>query len=224
MFWPGLVVIGLAGVVRIIAARYYLVSIDGWSIPVWISGVVLLLGGWRMFVWALPAIAFLLFMVPLPYTIENMLALPLQSTSAKISCFVLQCCQQPAIQEGNTIAIGEHVLEIARACSGMRIFVGVAAMCYAIMTLFRRPFWLNCLLVASILPIALVANSARIVATGLMYQFGLDKAAQQLTHDFAGWVMTPFAALLFGIFLLYLDRVFVAYRPIDAASLTNASI
>jgi hypothetical protein len=66
LFWPGLLVIGLAGIARFIAARYFLVSVDGWSIPIWISGVVMLLGGWRMFVWALPAIAFLMFMVPLP--------------------------------------------------------------------------------------------------------------------------------------------------------------
>jgi exosortase/archaeosortase family protein len=72
------------------------------------------------------------------------------------------------------------------------------------------------------LPIALVANSARIVATGLMYQFGFGESAQQFFHDFAGWV-DPLRHCS-GIFLLYLDRLFVTYQPVDPAGMTKAMI
>ncbi len=97
LYLPGVFLIVAAGVMRVIAARYYLFPIDGYSIPIWFAGCVMLLAGWRVFVWALPGLAFLVFMIPLPYGLETALALPLQTISTEVSCFVLQCFLQPAI-------------------------------------------------------------------------------------------------------------------------------
>jgi exosortase len=209
---------------RIVAARYFLFSLDGWSIPVWVAGLVLLVGGWRLLAWSLPGIVFLLFMVPIPYTLESVLARPLQAISTTVSTFVLQCLQQPAIAVGNTILLGSETLEVARACSGMRIFVGVAALAYVFLVLFPRPWTTRILLAAAVLPIALIANSGRIVLTGLLYQNGYSEMARGLSHDLAGWVMIPTAIVLFGLVLMYLDRLFVAMQTIDSRSLARASL
>lgn len=224
LYWPGLILIGLAGVMRVVAAKYFMFSLDGWSIPVWLGGLVLLLGGWRFFLWASPAVVFLFFMVPIPYRFENLLALPLQSISTKISVFGLQSLMQPAIAMGNTILLGEETLEVARACSGMRIFVGVAALAFVFLTLFPRPLVIKILLAVAILPIALLANSGRIILTGLLYQIGYSDLARHLTHDFAGWVMIPAAVVLFGLALWFLDRLYVAHETIDAKSLTQSAM
>ena len=34
-------------------------SLDGWTIPLWLAGVVMLFGGWKLLKWSGPAIAFL---------------------------------------------------------------------------------------------------------------------------------------------------------------------
>jgi len=204
----GAVLILLSGVMRWLSSFYYVETLDGWSIPVWVGGVVWMMCGWRIFRWAAPAIIFLVFMVPLPYRLENLLAGPLQAASTKISCFVLQCLHQPALNEGNTILLGEHRLEVARACSGLRIFLGIFAMAYALIVIFPRSWFVKCVMIFGALPIALLANSARIITTGILYQSGLRESMGPLIHDVSGWLMIPVAAAIYLLFLFYIDRLF----------------
>ena len=60
-------------------------------------------GGWPLLKRVWPAIAFLVFMLPLPDTINNWIALPLQLIAASGSSFLLQLSGLWAIQEGNVI-------------------------------------------------------------------------------------------------------------------------
>jgi exosortase len=187
------------------SAHYYLEAIDGWSILLWVAGVVWLLGGWRMMWWSLPSIVFLWFMVPLPFRVERWLSLPLQGVATKLSCWVLQALGQPALGEGHMIFLGNNPpLEVERACSGLRIFMGILALAFAYVIVMRRAWWQKALLLASVVPIALVANSSRIVATGLLYQYASGETARKFSHDAAGWVMILFAAGLFALVLWYL--------------------
>ncbi len=217
----GLILLAVAGVMRYIAARYYLETVDGWSIPFWIAGSVLLVWGSSILKWALPSIVFLFFMVPLPYRLESILAYPMQRVSTVASTFALQSLMIPATSEGNTIIVGNEKLEVARACSGLRILVGMSALAFGVLVLFPRPWVTKVLILLSILPVSLLANSARIVVTGLLYQVGWGEAAKRLSHDMAGWFMIPLAAFLFAMILWYLDRLFTESRSIDSARLVK---
>lgn len=215
----GLSLLAIAGLMRIVAARYYLEAVDGWSIPFWIAGSVSLLWGHSILKWALPSIIFLFFMIPLPYRLESILAAPMQRVSTQISTFALQSLMIPATSEGNTIIVGSEKLEVARACSGLRILVGMSALAFAVLVLFPRPWVTKLMLVLAILPVSLLSNSIRILATGLLYQAGWGDAAKRLSHDLAGWFMIPLAALLFALILWYLDRLFTETTAIDSARL-----
>ncbi len=217
----GLTLMLAAGAMRVVATRYYLEPVDGWSIPLWSAGVVALFWGGRTLWWATPPLAFLLFMVPLPYSVEHWMAEPLQAISTKISTVVLQLLLFPAISQGNTIIIGQETLEVARACSGLRIFMGIAAMAFAFLLLCPRPWLTRIVILMAILPIALLANSTRIVVTGILYQVGWSEAAKDLSHDMAGWFMIPLALALFGVTLVYLDKLFYETEAVDAASLVR---
>src|SRR4029434_1076694 len=101
-----------------------------------------------LLVWCLPSIGFLWFMVPLPFGWETMASLPLQKIATKLSCYALQLLGQPAFAEGNVILLGEHQLEVAQACSGLRLFISVLAVAYGYVAPLRRgwrggrrPFW-----------------------------------------------------------------------------------
>jgi len=213
--WPGLVLIGLAFAMRLVAARYWLEQVDGWSILVWIAGVVWLFGGFHLLWWSLPSIAFLWFMIPWPYRVERWLSLPLQRIATNLSCWVLQVFGQPALAEGNTILLGEHQLEIEQACSGLRIFVGIIALAFAYVILARRSWWENVLVFLSVVPIALTANVTRIVVTGLLYQYASGEAAKKFSHDVSGWVMILLAAGLFAFVLWYLNKLLPEVESID---------
>jgi len=219
--WAGLILVGLSIAVRMIGARLYIDAIEGWSIMLWVAGVIWLLGGWRMAIWSTPSVAFLWFMVPLPFSAERWASLPLQRVATKMSCWALVSLGQPALAEGNTILIGDFRLEVEQACSGLRIFVGVVALAFAYLIIVRRAWWEKALLLVSVIPIALIANSTRIVVTALLNQYVSGEAAQKFTHDVAGWVMIPYAAGLFALVLWYLGKLMREGELVDVGEIVR---
>lgn len=208
---PSLLGAGLllvAAAMRIAASFYFLGPLDGWTIPIWIAGIVWLVFGWRCLRWSLPAIVFLWFMVPIPFSAESWLSVPLQRIATKLSTECLVMLGQPAISEGNTIWLGDNQLGVEEACSGLRILVGIYALAFAFVLFSRWNWWQKALALAAALPIAIVANVTRVVVTGLLYQFSSGEAARHFMHDFSGLIMIPFAAAMFWLFLVYLDRLF----------------
>jgi exosortase len=202
--YSGLAIVAASVLVRYLGARYFLGAVDGWSIVLWITGVVVALAGWRVLWWSLPSIAFLLFMIPMPYRLEHMFRQPLQHLATNISTAVLVMLGQPAIAEGNTIRIGEAQFGIVEACSGLRIFVGIVALAFVYLVVVQRSWLIKGLLLAAVLPVTLIANSTRIVVTCLLQIWVSGEASHRFAHDIAGVVMIPFAALLFGLVLWYL--------------------
>jgi exosortase len=217
--WLGLLVIALSIAMRLVAARFFLGGVDGWSIPLWIAGATCFLWGADVLWWSLPSVIFLWFMVPLPYGMERWLSLPLQRIATELSCWLLHCLGQPALAEGNTIRLNDFQLEVEQACSGLRIFVGIMALAFVYLVLIRRTWWERVFLVLSVVPVALIANSTRIVVTALLYQYVSGEAAHKFTHDLAGWVMIPYAAALFAVVLWYLGRLFREEEQMDVRAI-----
>lgn len=220
--WPGIALLTLAVALRYVAAMFYLEPVDGWSLLFWFAGVTWLLGGWRCVRWAFPSILFLFFMIPLPFRVERMLSYPLQRIAAIGSSWILQCCGLAATAQGNTILMEKHTLEVEQACSGLTIFIGIAALAYAYVVLVRRSWWEKLLLILATLPIALIANSTRIVIAGLLMEHYPGEAAKKFSHDMAGWLMLPFAALLFALVLWYIGWLFPEERQMDVRSLVRS--
>jgi exosortase len=219
--WAGLLALAVCFAMRYAGARYYFGSVDGWSMLLWLTGTVWFLGGMPLLRWAFPSIGFLFFMIPLPYGWERMLSLPLQRIAANLSTWVLQCLGQPALAEGNTIWLNNHFLEVEQACSGLRIFVGILALAYAYLMFASRSWWERVFLLASVIPISLTANSARIVMTALLQQYVSGEAAKKFSHDFSGWVMIPFAAGLFGLALWYVRSLIREEEEVDLRSMLS---
>jgi exosortase len=206
----------LASGLRVAAGAIYLTPLDGWTIPLWVAGSVWLLCGRRCMLWSLPAIAFLWFMVPIPFTMESWLSVPLQAVATKFSTACLVMLGFPALAEGNTIWIGDHQIFIEEACSGLRIFVGIFALAFALALFSRWSWWQKAAALAAALPIAVFANMIRVVLTGVLYHSISSQVGRHFSHDFSGIVMIPFAALLFWLFLIYLDRLFPEVESLSA--------
>lgn len=207
--WWGLAAVAGAMLFRGVGARMFLPAFDAWSIVPWLAGISLWLGGRRFFVWCLPAILFLLFMVPLPYRAEHALNVPLRNAAAASGCFLLQCLRQPAVQEGTVIVLNEQEFEVARECSGLRMLMGVCALAYAYVVLNRGPFWQKALILLSALPVAVLANVLRVTFTALFVHFIENDAARKFVHDAAGFVTFAIAAGLFSLVLWCLGKMFI---------------
>jgi exosortase len=214
--WCGAaVLVGLA-LARTLASIYFLGPIDAWTLPLWLMGGVWLVFGTRCLWWSLPAIAFLWFMIPIPFSAERLMSVPLQRIATKASTEILVTLGQPALAEGNTIWLGDNQLGVEEACSGIRILIGIYALAFAFVLFSRWSWWQKGLALVAALPIAIVANVTRIVVTGLLYQYTSSDAAHRFMHDFSGLAMIPFAALLFWLFLLYVDRLFPEVEEVSS--------
>jgi exosortase len=205
-----------AAAMRYAGAKFFLSALDGWSIPVAVAGVVWLLLGREWLKWSWPCIAFLVFMVPLPWRVETYLSLPLQRVAAACSTWVLQCLGYPAVQEGNTILLGSVHLEVEEACSGLRMVIGVAALTFGCLILRPMEWWQRTLMLLGIFPIAIAANCVRIVLTALMFTWVSGNWAHRFSHDFSGWVVIPLAAAMLWAFDRYLRNLVLEYQPDEA--------
>ncbi len=211
----GMILVVLSIVGRMFAASYFIGPLDTWTLLPLLAGIVLIFFGWRIAWWSLPSIFFLWFAMPLPHSVETGLRLPLQSVATNVSTGVLVALGQPAISEGNTIRIDEAVFGVNEACSGLRIFFGIAAFAFALVIISRRAWITSILLLLAVLPIALVSNATRITVTCLLYQLVGSEASKEFSHDMAGFVMIPFAGVLLCICMWILSQIFREVDGVD---------
>jgi exosortase len=212
--------LGLVLAIRVFGAWGYFDFVEAWSIPLSVIGLCWLAFGRKWVWWALPALGFLFFMIPLPFRIENQFSQPLQLVATKLSVATLQTLGQPAVAEGTTILLGPHQLEVERACSGLRIFFGMFALSYVYCVLCRRSWLERLLILLATIPIALIANATRIVLTAFAYQWFSGDWARHFSHDLMGFLMIGFAAILFSAFLWYLGHLFVPAVRVERSQKT----
>jgi exosortase len=205
----GLALLVASFALRLLAARYRIVTIDMYTFVPALLGIFLLAGGWSMFRWAWAPLAFLIFMYPLPDEATRYLLGPLQTLATIVSTFALQTIGIDAFREGNQIVVGEMHLGVVDACSGLRMLTIFVALSVALVLLGDREWWENLVVLASAIPIALIVNSIRITVTGLLYQVASSEVAEMVFHDLAGWVMMPMALGMLFLEQQILSHLFV---------------
>lgn len=176
------------------------------SLVVVLAGLVLfLLGRQTLRLIAFP-LAYLLFMVPLPATVFYAVAFPLQRLAAQSAAWALDLLGVPVLLDGNVIHLSSVSLGMTEACSGIRSLMSLLALAVAWGYICLSSRWAHVVLVALAVPVAVAANTARVVATGLVGQmFGVEYASG-VFHGFSGWVifLVACAALLAAYLLLLL--------------------
>jgi exosortase len=202
------VVIGSLGVLTagILGSELFLTRI---SIIGTVTGSVLFLFGWsRLKVLAFP-LAFLVLMIPLPAIVFNQIAFPLQLVASRVGEFTLSSIDIPVLREGNVLVLANTSLEVAQACSGIRSLVSLLTLGIIFGYFTDQRAWVRVALALSTIPIAIVANGARVAGTGIAaHQFG-PAAAEGFLHEFSGWAVFLVA---FGM-MLALHRGIVKLVP-----------
>ena len=185
----GFLILGEVGAERFLAAS---------SLVVVLAGLVLLhLGpavGRRL---AFP-LAYLLFAIPLPTIVFYAIAFPLQQLAATNAAWTLDLLGVPVLLDGNVIHLSHVTLGVTEACSGIRSLVSMLALAVAWGALSFGSAWMTTVLAASAVPITIVANAGRVVATGLIGQYVGMEYATGFFHTLSGWVifLVAFTGLL----------------------------
>ena len=163
-----------------------------------VACLMLTLGGWSLLQRGWPAVVFLLFMLPLPASVNNAISLPLQRIATLGSVFIMQLTGLSVFAEGNVITLrdapqGSNTLEVALACNGLSMLMTLAATVTATIMLIPLQTWKRVVVLISAVPIALLSNIIRIVATGWCYYLIAGRASQascarlvRLSHDALG--------------------------------------
>ncbi len=200
--WWGLLLLVGSQLLRLAAVLLSYGSFEQYSIVPAVVGASMLLFGWGV-TWRLAWVfAFLLLMVPLPRRVHAMVALPLQDFATASAVFCLELLGHLVTRQGNVLVLGENnALSVAEACSGLRMLAAFVVVGATMAFLVRRPLWQKAVLVAATLPIAVLANTARLTATALVAGRWGAEASDKFFHDYAGVMMMPFA---FAVLVLVL--------------------
>jgi exosortase len=205
----GLAFAGLGAAVQLAGGYFRIDSLEGLALLPYLGGIALLLGGWRALEWAWPSIGFLAFMVPLPWRVENALGPPLQSIATSVSTYLLQVFGFMAFAEGHVIHLNDAQIGVVEACSGLSMLITFVALSTAAALVVKRPLLDKTVLVASSIPVALLANIARIILTGVLHDGVGAHVASKFYHDLAGWLMIPFALILYWSEIWVLSRLLI---------------
>jgi exosortase len=117
------------------------------------------------------------------------------------------------LREGNVLHLPARTLEVAEACSGIRSLVSLL-MLAIVLGYFSEPRTpARVVLAVSAIPIAILANAARVAGTGLAAEWISPAAAEGFFHTFSGWLVfvVAFAGLL--IVQQVLARIRFSPRP-----------
>jgi exosortase len=197
-----------AGILVVLAGlALYLVGVAGAelfttrvSLVVVVAGMVLALQGRaRLRVMAFP-IAFLLFMIPLPYVVYYRLTFPLQIESSRMAAGLLTAVGLPVVREGNVLHLEGYSLEVVTACSGLRSIMSLGTIGVFLADLMpMRPAG-TALYIALIVPVAMAANVARLCVTAGVAAVAGPEAAESFLHELSGVVL--FVAGVLSLFVI----------------------
>ena len=193
------------------------------SILATLGAVVLFLGGWRLVKYTWLPIAFLIFAVPLPRRYYVSLTTPMQKLSATVAGALLDLVggMQTTV---NGVVIDvvykgqrlEPSLNVAEACSGMRLLMAFLALGVAMAYLHYRPLWQRFVLLASTIPIAIFCNFVRVTVTGFIFVLIHPRYTQGIYHDMLGIAMLPLAFALYGFLAWFMSSLFVEESEVEA--------
>lgn len=187
----------LGGLIYVVGRSQDVLFLDSISqIPV-LMGVLLLLWGWQGLKTMWFPLFFMLFLVPVPGSIVDVVTAPLKMGVSYVAEHILYALGYPIGRMGVTLHIGPYQLFVADACAGLNSIFALEAIGVFYMSVVQHTSRLrNILLAALIIPISFASNVLRVMALVLItYYFG-DEVGQGFVHDFAGILLFLVATCL----------------------------
>src|SRR5207237_10326972 len=166
-------------VIGVLGAELFLSRI---SLLLLIAGLIVYFRGWQFFRAILFPWAFLVLMIPIPAIVFNQITFPLQLLASRVAAGVLPWAGVPVLREGNVIMLPDMALEVAEACSGIRSLLSLATLAIIYGYLLEPRKMIRVLLAMAAVPVAVAANSLRIVGTGLLIQYWDPDKAEGFFH------------------------------------------
>jgi exosortase len=177
------------------------------AIVLTIAGAVWLAGGTEILKKTAFPLFLLCFMIPIPAVIFNSITFPLQILASKLAEYSLEVLTVPVLRTGNILELPSGPLSVVEACSGIRSLLSLTFLSLVYGKFFEKRAMVRVALFVSTVPIAILANSGRVTATGLLSLVN-PELAKGIYHESTGWV----------IFMLALGMMLLVHRAIIAVA------
>jgi exosortase len=142
-------------------------------------------------------------MIRIPLFVYQQITFPLQILASRLATGILGILGVPVLRDGNVLELPSRRLEVIEACSGIRSMMSLSFLSLAYAYFFDRRTWMMPVLFFSTIPIAIVANGARVTLTGILSEYK-PEWADGAYHTFEGWV----------IFMVALIALMIVHRLI----------
>ncbi|MCK4872399.1 MAG: exosortase/archaeosortase family protein [Phycisphaerales bacterium] len=226
-FWPGLaiMVVGMIGYVlfTLVAVRNHTLQ-GGMAVLTLLGLVLMMLGPGSMRVLLFP-IAYLVLGIKMGDRLMFYLTTELKMIAAKGSWLLLNTSGVETERTGSVLTLTkgdgtEIPLDVAEACSGMRMIVAFIALGIAIAFLSCKFWWQRVILVALAVPVAILVNILRVTSMGWLSLYDPNMAGGDF-HMLVGmlWLL-PALGLYLGI-VWVLNRIVIT-EPIRAMAKKSA--
>jgi exosortase C (VPDSG-CTERM-specific) len=150
------------------------------------------------------ALGFLIFMVPLPVSVEANLEAFLQHGSAPPAYWLLKLAGTPVFKTGMVFQLPGISLQIAPECSGIRSTIVLFITSLIAGKLFLRSAWRRTILTAFVIPLALVRNGFRVFTIGELCVHVGRHMIDSAIHHRGGPIFFALSLIPFFLLLYYL--------------------
>jgi exosortase len=204
LIWAGLqAYLGMLGAELFLQRTAFLVSL---------LGMLLILGGTGLVRELAFPLLLLPFMIPLPTVIYNHITFPLQLFASAVAERSLEVLNVPVLRDGNILELASQKLSVAEACSGIRSLLSLSFLSLVYAYFFDRKVWMRWVLLIATIPIAIVANSARVTLTGVFSEID-PSLAEGFFHEAEGWVIFVVALVFLVAVHQLISFVYRRLRP-----------
>jgi exosortase len=167
-----------------------------------VVGCVLSVIGVTALIRFFPAFLVLAFLIPVPGSIRQAIAVPLQTATAVVTEALLEIVGVPVIRSANMLTINNQQVTVAEACNGMRMVFALVLVSYAFAYSMPLRNSVRLLVLAASPLAAIVCNVIRLIPTVWLYGYAERDLAKSF-HDIGGWIMLPVAFfMLLGVMRL----------------------
>ena len=187
--WSGLALIVFSIMVLILGVYGVELFTARMSFIFLLTGLIATFFGWAMVRALRFPLLVLVLAIPFPAILFNRITFPLQLLASRIASDILPLLGVPTLHEGNVIELPIMKLEVAEACSGIRSLMSLFTLAVFYGYFLEKTTKRRVILALASIPIAVTANVARIVGTGLCVQYWDPDKALGFFHEFSVWVM-----------------------------------
>jgi exosortase len=177
------------------------------SLPIALLGAVLFLTGPQVARHAWVAIAYLAFMIPLPYLTLKAITYQSRLFDAGLTATALGWIGVPVLRDGVMLQLPNMTLEVADECSSVPAIAALLALGAAYAQLRARPTWIRAVLTLAAAPLGLLSNIVRLIVTSLGAYYLGPIALNNVIHKFNGTTVFLATVVLLVAFDSLLTRI-----------------